>query len=117
MTIKLVPCDVSPQVHIFKLNVSASKGIFMPVTNDDAVANANVYVRDRDLAYGPPSKRCRTQHSYDVPVTNDDAVANANVYVRDRDLAYGPPSKRCRTQHSYDVTIRAEVGKYTYSDG
>ena len=62
----ILPCDVSPEVlyHF----VSANKGIFVPVTNCDAAANANVCVGDRDLAYEPPSKRCRTQHSYDVTI-------------------------------------------------
>ena len=52
-------------------NVSANKGIFVPVTNGDTAANANVCVGDRDLAYEPRSKRCRTQHSYDATIRDE----------------------------------------------
>ena len=43
----------------------------MPVTNGDAAANTNVCVGDRDLAYEPRSKRCRTQHSYDATIRDE----------------------------------------------
>ena len=50
----------------FKCKDSANKGIFVLVSNDEATANSNMCVGD--LASEPPSKWCRTQHSYDVTI-------------------------------------------------
>ena len=55
-------------MSLLKHNFSANKGIFVPVTNDDAAVKVNVCIGDRDLVYEPPSKRFRTQHSYDVTI-------------------------------------------------
>ena len=51
-------------LNYFRRKDSASKGIFLPVPGNDAVASANTCVGD--LVSEPPNKRRRTQHSYDA---------------------------------------------------
>ena len=51
-------------LNYFRRKDSISKGIFLPVPGNDAVASANTCVGD--LASKPPNKRRRTPHSYDA---------------------------------------------------